>query len=205
MDAAGLAALLLLSSVTIAATRGDPVAGREKADSERCLECHGVSGPGQGMSNGSDGKFARLAGQQADYIVKQITDFRTGKRKHDFMQMMAKSISDEDLHDIAAYFAAEPKMVPDAPAPAGPAHRLYQRGDPARALAPCAGCHGAKGEGATGAGPALAGQGLRYLTQQLEDWRSGARSNSAGGVMNQLAKPLSDAEIATMAIYLSGM
>ncbi|MEO7580580.1 MAG: c-type cytochrome [Massilia sp.] len=188
-----------------AAPRGDPLAGRDKADAERCLECHGVAGPGQGYSNGSDGKFARLGGQQADYIVKQVLDFRSGRRKHDFMQMMARTLSDEDLRDIAAYFAAEPKMAAGAAPPANAVHSLYQGGDAARNLAACAGCHGARGEGLAGGGPALGGQGLHYLEQQLENWRSGTRANSAGGVMNQMIKPLSDAEIASMAHYLSGM
>jgi cytochrome c553 len=203
----------------LATARGDAVAGREKADTERCLECHGANGPGQGNSQGSDGKFARLGGQHADYIVKQIGDFRSGRRKHEFMQMMANSISDDDLYDIAAYFAAEPKMAvakgdssqtkaqaeAQIAARSVVAQRLYELGDPGRQVAPCASCHGAKAEGVAGVGPALGGQGLRYLIQQLGDWRNGSRANSAGSVMNQFAKPLSDDEITSLAHYLSGM
>lgn len=188
-----------------AALRGDPVAGKEKAESERCLECHGASGPGQGNSNGSDGKFAKLGGQDREYIVKQIEDFRSGRRKHAFMAMMANSISDADVADIAAYFEGEQKMASGAAPRNAVAQRLFQHGDPARQLAPCISCHGANGQGAGAAGPVIGGQGVRYLAEQMFNWRSGERSNSVGGVMNQLAKPLSDEEIEALAHYVSEM
>lgn len=203
-----------------AAPAGDALAGREKADSERCLECHGGSGEGQGFSVGDDGKFARLGGQQPAYIIKQIEDFRSGRRKHEFMKMMATSISDTDLADIAAYFATLAPMPAGAragggepsPAPASvalaaadPAPRLYVHGDPARKLPACAACHGAGGVGTAGVGPVIGGQGRRYLAQQLFEWRDGTRANSAGGVMNQLAAPLSDTEIEALARYVSEM
>ncbi|MQA20133.1 c-type cytochrome [Rugamonas sp. FT103W] len=197
-----------------AAPRGDPVVGREKADSERCLECHGGSGEGQGFSVGTDGKFAKLGGQYPEYIIKQIQDFRSGKRKHEFMKMMATGISDADLADIAAYFATLPPMPAaaksaqahqQATAPLSHAQQLYAQGDPARKLPACTSCHGEGGKGTAGAGPVIGGQGQRYLEQQLHDWRSGSRNNSAGGVMNQFAAPLSDAEIEALARYVSEM
>lgn len=187
--------------------RGNIAAGRLKAESERCLECHGEAGEGQGHS-AEAGKFARLGGQQQDYIVKQIHDFRSGKRKHDFMNMMAKSISDEDLADISAYFAAEPRKPGAGPEQGGrsqAAQRLYQQGDAARQVAACAACHGAAGQGTPGVGPVLAGQGQHYLAQQLHLWRNGARANSPGNTMNQAIAPLSDAEIDALAHYLSEM
>lgn len=214
----------MISASAFAAT-GDPVAGRGKADAERCLECHGTAGEGQGYSNGEHGKFARLSGQQQAYIVKQIEDFRSGKRKHDFMAMMARSIGDADLADIAAYFAAEPAMSASAGSgtgagagraalaarvaapvpPAGSGQQLYQHGDDSRKVAACAACHGAAGQGMPGVAPVIGGQGQRYLAQQLHDWRSGARRNSPGGAMNQAIAPLSDAEIEALAQYVSEM
>jgi cytochrome c553 len=206
---------LLLPALALAAPPGDPLPGREKADTERCLECHGAPAEGQGFSTGSDGKFARLGGQQYEYIVKQVKDFRSGKRKHEFMQMMARTISDADLADIAAYFAAQPPMpAATAPAPAtalaaapqhGNAAQLYAHGDPARKLPACASCHGENGKGMAGVAPVIGGQGKAYLAQQLHDWRNGSRKNSAGDVMNQFSKPLSDAEIEALARYVSGM
>jgi len=208
LHAAALASLLVLLPA-FAMPPGDPVAGREKADTERCLECHGGSGEGQGFSVGTDGKFAKLGGQYPEYIVKQIQDFRSGKRKHEFMKMMATGISDADLADIAAYFATLPPMPAAAPGRPVPQHaaaqQLYVQGDAARRLPACASCHGEGGKGTAGVGPVIGGQGQRYLEQQLHDWRNGSRNNSAGGVMIQLAAPLGDAEIEALARYVSEM
>ncbi len=202
-SAAAAPAVKPASPVKQQALRGDAVAGKDKAESERCLECHGEAGQGQGFSHGSDGKLARLDGQYADYLIKQVRDFRSGARKHEFMQMMARSIDDTDLADIAAYFASlpKPKTTPVADALA---QRLVDQGDPARKLLACASCHGPGGDGGGPAGPAIRGQGNRYLAQQLHEWRSGARNNSPGGVMNQQAAALTDNEIEALAGYLSG-
>jgi cytochrome c553 len=199
------AAALLLPALALAAPPGDPLLGREKADTERCLECHGTPTEGQGFSTGTDGKFARLGGQQYEYIVKQVKDFRSGKRKHEFMQMMARGISDADLADIAAYFAAQPAMPVSGISSSPAAQQLYSHGDPARKLPACASCHGEGGKGLAGVAPVIGGQGKAYLEQQLRDWRGGTRRNSAGDVMNQFTKPLSDAEIEALARYVSDM
>jgi cytochrome c553 len=100
--------------------------------------------------------------------------------------------------------AAEPR-----PARPGIKHtnapQLYAQGDAARKLPACASCHGEDGKGTAGAGPVIGGQGRHYLAQQLQNWRDGSRKNSAGGVMNQLATPLSDEEIEALASYVSSM
>lgn len=187
---------------------GDAAAGQVKADSERCLECHAPPGIEQGYSAGEDGKFARLAGQQQAYIVKQVEDFRAGRRSNDFMAMMAGSISDQDVADIAAYFAAQPAM-PAARRNAatvgatGAAAQLFRQGDAGRKVGACAACHGAAGEGVAGVAPVIGGQGRRYLSQQLHNWRSGARNNNA--VMKEVASGLTDQEIEALALYVSEM
>lgn len=186
---------------------GDPVLGKDKADAERCIECHGVDGHGAGHANGPEGKFAKLAGQHPDYILKQIRDFRSGARKHDQMAIMARSVTDEDVRDIAAYFASQPGMKGEG----GDAHtvgrRLYEQGDATRGVLACVQCHGAQGKGVAALPlvPVIGGQEWRYLDQQLRDWRSGERRNSADGVMNQVLKPLTDAELESLALYLSGL
>lgn len=192
------------------ALRGNADAGRTKAESERCLECHGQPGVAQGHSAGEDGKFARLGGQQHAYIVKQVQDFRVGRRKSEFMTMMANSISDEDVADIAAYFASQPAMpaairggAKGTATTAGPAAQLYRHGDAARKVAACAACHGATGEGVAGLAPVIGGQGRRYLSQQLHNWRSGERSNGAD--MREATAGLTDAEIDALALYVSEM
>lgn len=187
--------------------RGDPVVGREKADAERCIECHGIDGQGQGHSNGTEGKFARLAGQDIAYFLKQIQDFRSGARKHDQMAIMARSITDEDAADIASYFSGLPAMKGDAKDVSAVGRTLYEQGDSARGVVPCASCHGLDGRGRRDQplAPHIAGQEWRYLDKQLRDWRSGDRRNSAGLVMNAVTRALTDAEIEALATHLSGL
>lgn len=187
---------------------GNPVWGREKADSERCIECHGVDGHGAGHPTGSEAKFPKLAGQQVAYMQKQIRDFRTGVRKHDQMQIMARSVSDEDVRDIAAYFASQRPMKGEG----GTAHArglsLYTHADPARHRpVPCVACHGVGGKGSLAQPevPVIGGQEWRYLDQQLRNWRSGERHNSPQHIMNQVTRDLSDTEIEALAHYLSGV
>lgn len=184
------------------AAPGNVDLGRVKSESERCQECHGADGNG----NGQDGKFAKLAGQYPAYIVKQLQDFRSGARKHDLMGIMAKALDEPDLADIAVYYAGQARMhgAPDADARAGAAARLYAEGDAARGIVACAACHGAQGQGnGDAAFPVIGGQEVKYLQNQLHAWRSGERSNSLGGVMNGVARGLTDAEIDALAHYVS--
>jgi cytochrome c553 len=203
---AGALAVVMVFPVHAQPVKGDAAAGRIKSESERCQECHGVDGNG----NGESGKFAKLAGQYPDYIVKQIRDFRSGERKHDFMSMMARSLEDADVIDIAAYYAGQDKMRGDSGGNSSGAHALAQKlfasGDPARGMAPCAACHGANGKGNGNAGfPVIGGQEAKYLEKQLLDWKSGERRNSAGAVMSKIARDLNDAEITALVRYLSGL
>lgn len=193
----------------VAASRGDVAQGRLKVETERCQECHGIDGHASGTGDGvaSEGKFPKLAGQFAEYMVKQVRDFRSGARKHDFMAIMARSLDDCDLLDIAAYYASQPTMAGEAGTGAGNAARkLFLQGDPSRQIPACASCHGESGKGqAVPLTPVIGGQHWRYLQKQLLDWRSGERNNSAGGVMSTLTKSLTDVEIEALATYLSGL
>ena len=189
-----------------AAARGDAVLGKEKSEAERCQECHGPQG--QGSLSEPDGKFAKLAGQYPEYIVKQIRDFRSGARKNDVMAIMARSIDDGDLADIAAYFAAQDRMRGDGKGGGADARQLFAQGDAARGIAACASCHGEQGQGKSIGKerfPVIGGQDARYLERQLADWRAGERRNSPGAVMNRVAQSLTDREIKSLAAYLSGL
>lgn len=184
--------------------KGDPVAGKEKADAERCMECHGIDGNGQGQPNGPEGKFAKLAGQFPAYMLKQMQDLRAGKRKHDQMAIMARSVEDEDLQDILAYFGALPRMKGEGADTHEAGRKLYQQGDAARGIVACGTCHGEAGKGLSAAqGPVIGGQEWKYLEKQLQDWRSGFRRNHSEGVMSLVTKSLTDAEIQSLADYLA--
>ncbi len=192
----GVALVLALAvlAAQAAAPKGNVAAGRIRSESERCQECHGADGNG----NGEDGKFARLAGQYPAYIVKQLQDFRSGARKHDYMMVMARSLEEADIVDIAAYYGSLPTMRGESV----PADEVVAR----RLFAACAACHGATGKGnGDAAFPVIGGQDAKYLRTQLLAWRSGERKNSPGGAMNDAAKGLTDAEIDALAHYISGM
>lgn len=191
------------------ASTGDAQLGQAKAETERCIECHGAHGEGAGHSNGPEGKFPKLAAQHPDYLLKQLNDFRSGARKHDVMSMMARSVEPADLRDIVAFFAGQPAAPGDA-SQDDTGQRLYQEGDATRQVPACASCHGAQALGVAGQNgsppvPRLRGQEFTYLERQLLDWRSGWRRNSADGRMNAAVAGLGDAELRQIALYLSGL
>ena len=181
---------------------GDPVAGKRKIQTENCQECHGEFGVGLAPS------APKLAGQYADYLIKQLQNFQSGERKHPVMTVMAEALSDDDRADIAAHYSGNPVMQGEGGEESRVARELYIRGDMSRDIMPCKSCHGENGKGkysATGCYPVIGGQHMIYLREQLRNWRKGERSNSAGGVMNVIAKSLSDAEIEALSNHISGM
>lgn len=181
---------------------GNVALGKQKIQSENCQECHGMFGIGLAPS------APKLAGQYANYIVKQLKNFQSGERKHPVMNSMADGLTDDDLLDIAAYYASNRSMQGDGAGVSQRARDIFFKGDMSRNIAPCQSCHGETGKGrysATGSYPVIGGQHRIYLREQLRNWRKGERSNSPGSVMNVIAKSLSDAEIESLADYISGL
>ena len=193
-----------------AVAKGNAVVGKSKADEERCVECHGHDGHANDIEDGigNIGKFPRLAGQHVEYIVKQFSEFRSGKRNNETMSVMAKSVSNADLLDIAAYFSSQKPMQGDGSGDNPIGKNLFLNGDAARGILACAGCHTDRVKGAADVSPenpVIAGQHRRYLQKQLLEWRAGERRNSPGDVMNKLTKGLTDKEIDALADYVSGL
>ena len=171
-----------------------------QTESVLCQGCHGA----EGISFVD--LIPDLAGQQAPYIAKQLRDFQSGARTHQVMSPISKTISDADLADIAAYFASLKIMQGDRSGDNPVAKKIFLKGDPARGIPACAGCHGVNGKVPVIATyPVIGGQHKAYLGMQLLHWRSGDRSNSPDSVMNKAAKNLSDDEIDALADYLSGL
>jgi cytochrome c553 len=149
-----------------------------------------------------------LAGQYANYIAKQLRNFQTGARTHQIMSAMAMTISDAELTDIAAYFSSQKKMQGTGKGDNAVGKNLFTNGDAARGIPPCMSCHGTNGKGQApdvSTYPVIGGQHKSYLVAQLTHWRSGERSNSPDGVMNMVAKTLTDAEIEALTSYISGL
>ena len=194
--------------LSLAATplQGDANAGKKLAtegagSTAPCISCHGATGEGMAASN-----FPRIAGYSEYYLRKQLEDFHAGRRKQAVMQPMAYSLNDQQIADLAAYYAA----LPTPPFPTPPAvdaavlaagEQLAERGDTARQLVACANCHGPLGIGLPPAIPSLAGQTSGYLSAQLKAWQQGERSNDDGGLMAAVANRLNDTDIAAVAAY----
>lgn len=176
---------------------GDVAAGKIKSEVELCQGCHGADG------NSGIVEYPKLIGQRPEYLLKQLRNFQSGARKHGIMSGMAAGLTQADMADIAAYFGSGKTMAGDGTGNAL-GQKLFAQGDSARGISACANCHGADGKG-SGPYPVIGGQYRLYLRGQLLDWRLGARSNSPDGVMNHVAKPLTDADIEALAEYAAGL
>lgn len=199
--AASTSAIICFAVANMAVAAGDPVAGKDK--SALCQGCHGEDGMSAAPS------FPRLAGQYAGYIKKQIVDFQARLRKDDTMEGMADTVTDkQDLEDIAAYFASQKMMRSDSPAESFTGKYFYMNGNPATNLYGCINCHGENGKGKSpnnAVFPVIGGQHKDYLVKQLEDFRSGKRSNDPAGMMSDIAKKMTDSEINAVSEYLAGL
>lgn len=182
---------------------GDVARGKAKIESEICQECHGEFGVGLSPS-----AAPKLAGQYAAYIIKQVTDFRSGARKHAVMNKMAAGLPDDDIADIAAFYASNSVMQGSGLVTMPLAEKLFYSGDAVRNLKPCGSCHGQYGKGGgspLAIAPVIGGQHKIYLRGQLRNWKSNERANSPNGEMNDIARSLSDEEIDALADFISGL
>ena len=186
------------NSIKLRSGSGNPVAGREK--SQLCQGCHGEDG------NSTDPVIPKLAGQYANYISKQVRNYQAGIRSHQIMNAMAATVSDDDLADIAAYFASQNKMEGDGSADNPPGKELFLHGDPSQMRLACVNCHGLNGKGVNpkiSMFPVIGGQHKEYIRRQLVNFREGSRTNSPNSIMNRIAESLTDTEIESLAEYMS--
>lgn len=188
------------------AQQGSVEAGQEKAGV--CAACHGPNG------NSPSDMYPKIAGQHAEYLAKQLMDYRLAAetngeqgRANAIMQGQAMNLSDEDIADLSAYFAAQDAELGETPedvVAAGSA--LYRGGDEARGLTACTACHGPRGDGMGLAKfPDISGNHVAYVQQQLEMFRSGERANDPNGMMRDVAAKLTDKDIEILANYLAGL
>jgi len=189
---------LALLSLTVFA-EGDPVAGKEK--SQTCAACHGVDG------NSTTPMWPKLAGQHETYIVKQLIDFKSGARENAQMSPMAVPLTDQDIEDLAAYYASqEVKMGKADPAAVELGQKVYRAGNIEAGVPACMACHGPTGRGNPAAGyPSLSGQHAEYTKNQLNAFRQDVRSNDKNEVMRTIVDRMTDDEISTVAEFLQGL
>ena len=181
----------------VALGAGDPTEGKQKAES--CGGCHGPDG------NGAAPIFPKLAGQHASYLTKQLHDFKTEKRPEPTMTAMALALSDDDMADIGAFYAAQAVQV-EAAQENELGRTIYRAGDPQRGVPACTGCHGPEAKGNEPAGyPALRGQYAAYLSKTLHDFKGKARYNDTNEMMRVVAAHLTDEEITGLSEYIAGL
>lgn len=167
-------------------------AGRGATLALNCTMCHGA----QGMSTSN---APNLAGQYPEVVIKQLLDYKHGHRVNAVMQALAAQLTEQDIRDLAAYYASLPKArtAPTTYDESLPA--LVRVGAPLRNIAPCISCHG--GVDQKFGTPWIEGMPRDYLVAQLRAFRSGERRNDPQAVMRTMARDLSDAEIEEVATF----
>lgn len=191
----GLTGLLAVTSTQAA----DIEAG--KAKTNLCLGCHGADG------NSVNVIWPRLAGQQASYLLKQLQDFKAGKRIDPTMQGMVMTLNDEDMVNVAAFYESQtPAAAKFDEALVEAGQDIYRGGITEISVAACMGCHGPAGAGnGPAAYPSLSGQHPEYVAAQLKKFKDGSRANDAGKMMRNVANRMSDAEINAVSAYIAAM
>ncbi len=184
---------------THAAAAKPDLAKGQAISTQVCGACH--------TADGSRGSAANpiIAGQHADYLFKQLEDFKAGKRKSAVMMGMATPLSHEDMKNVAAFYAskqakpgfAKNKQIVQL------GEKIYRGGIADKLVPACAGCHSPTGAGIPAQYPRLGGQHADYAEAQLTAFRSGARTNSPQ--MTAIAAKLSDNEIKAVADYMAGL
>jgi len=180
---------------------GDAKAGEGKAAT--CAACHGMDG------NSSDKTYPKLAGQNEAYVVRQLGLMKGQKRTNPVMMPFIGNLSDQDLHDLGAFYASKTSLAgvaDDKLLARGQA--LYRGGDAALGVPACMACHGPDGRGMAGAGyPQLAGQWADYIQTKLKDFKAGTAwgDDTNAKIMPEIARHLGDNDIAALASYVEGL
>lgn len=178
---------------------GDAAAGQAKAAA--CAACHGPDG------NSPNPIWPKLAGQHPEYLKKELMNFKAGERQNELMAPQVAALTEEDMANVAAYFAGQKQSGGAAnPAAAELGEKLYRGGNPTTGLPACTGCHGPAGSGLGLAKfPRIAGQHAQYMEGTLKDFRAGKRANDPNGMMRGVAARMTDAEIAAVVQYVQGL
>ncbi len=201
-----LAGALALTSMLSAGAAGPPAPDTIEERVAACTSCHGRRGEGKEQA---DASFPRLAGKPADYLFRQLRNFRSERRRYAPMAHLLQPLSEDYLHEIATYFSVQhPPLAPETPSRLGPARAeaaraLVMSGERRRALPACSACHGEALAGAEPGVPGLLGLQGYYINAQLAAWKSGVRHADAPDCMAQVASLLSAQEISDIALWLA--
>ncbi len=197
----------LLASLLTAAVVAAPAFSAAAADLAKgqehhggvCIACHGEAGKSVLPEN------PVLAQQHPEYLVKQLSEYKSGKRNNPIMLGMVAMLSDEDMKNVSAYLAqqkADPGAATDKDL-AALGEKIYRGGIQDRNIASCAGCHSPNGAGIPAQYPRLSGQHAQYVVTQLNQFRDGTRANNQQ--MTDVAAKLNDKEIKALGEYIAGL
>jgi cytochrome c553 len=177
MSVRSLLAVAVVGLVMSVSAEAAGDAARGKTLGYTCLGCHGIENYKNVYPT-----FAvpRLRGQQQEYLVAALKEYKKGDRSHGTMHAHASTLSDQDMEDVAAYLAGEPAKPVAGAKPVGKAPAVAQQ---------CQACHGTNGEGAKGLGPIISGQHADYLEHALQGYKSGARKNALMATVIPNLKP----------------
>jgi len=191
---------LLVTSLGLMAAQG-ALAQDAKTKAAACGACHGPDG------NSVNPEWPTLAGQHPTYVVAQLHAFKDGARKDPNMNAMAAPLSDQDMTDLAGYFASQTLKVPSVDAETASAGaKLYRGGNAETGVPACMACHGPNGAGNAAADyPAVRGQHAKYTTLQLNAYKSGARTTDPKSIMRTIAARMSSEEIDAVSKFMEGL
>jgi hypothetical protein len=203
--AAVAVALVAPAAVAQGVIKGDP-AKAQQIVTQVCAACHAADGNSAIPVNPS------LAGQHPEYTYKQLRNFKSqggkpAERNNGVMAGMVANLSDDDMKNIAAYFAVQkPKsLVARDAALAKQGEAIYRGGIQAKGVAACASCHAPNGSGMPAQFPRVAGQHADYTISQLTAFRAGQRANDPAQMMRMIAAKMSDQEIKAVSEYIAGL
>lgn len=197
-----MSACLAAGAAFAQAQEGDVQRGQAAAIT--CTACHQANGGGMNIPGGES--WPRLAGLDAGYIVKQLHDFKEGRRLSASMMPFANMLSDEQIVDVAAYYS----QMPVTPAQGGEdaseaqlarGQQLAEQGDWDAYIVSCKSCHGPGGNGAGSDFPAINSQHAGYISTQLLAWKNDERSNDPQNLMGAIAKRMSDEDIQAVSAW----
>lgn len=197
--------LATCSGLAFAEVEGD--AERGAAAAGVCTACHQADGSGKNVPGGES--WPRLAGLDAAYIAKQLHDYQSGERSNASMMPFANMLDEQQIADVAAYYASLPATQGAGGEDADEAmlkrgKQLAERGDWSEYIVSCKSCHGPGNRGAGEVFPGIAGQHAGYIKAQLQAWKAGTRNNDTQDLMGSIARRMSDDDIQAVAAWLAG-
>lgn len=191
---------LMVSSAVVAEEKQTLITDAVKQTATTvCAACHGADG------NSAISLNPKLAGQHPEYLYKQLSDFKEGRRANAVMSGMVANLSAEEMQGLAAYYASQSLKLAKAKSNGAGSlgEKIYRGGIAGTKVPACAACHGANGEGMPKRFPGLSGQHADYTVQQLKTFRTGERANAP--MMQVISTKMTEAEMQAVADYIQGL